>query len=303
MSLTLVHSYYIGHPSQTSVVAVTPTTLPIWTTPTTLSVESTPKILPFFATPTPMSFPARHLDQSSKPLPERKLRKDSNKMNLMYLRMLSKLQKFLKDDSMNVNDLNFIKSSSYNLSTIFKKKDTIMDGNERESQVNKYMEFICSHCSFFNFKLLKLTFESLEYEEGMRSLEDYEKEFAKYVERRVVHCPSGLGMNDIDHVTLYVKLDDAYKDCRMHHLETLREDICEILKIETYQLALEGVEDGSICVVFHLRVDLKDKILPLSMEQISVLQHLRYNDARVLGISCGECTQEIHHEHEQGMLT
>ena len=82
----------------------------------------------------------------------------------------------------------------------------------------------------------------------------------------------------------------------MEHLETLQEDLCDILNLEVHLFPLEGVESGCICVVFHLPLALKDKVFPLSLEQVSALKLLCYNGARVLRISCGDYSQEVNHE-------
>ena len=167
---------------------------------------------------------------------------------------------------------------------------------DSKCSVPKYMKIISCYCSFFNIKLLELTFKSIDYKEGKLNLKKYEKDFAKYAQHTVSHCPSGLGMRDIDHASVYIKLDDAYEGCEENHLKTLQEDLCKILKIEVHLFPLEGVESGCICIVFHIPLALKDEVFPLSSEQVSALKLLSYNEAKVLRISCGDYSQEVNHE-------
>ena len=65
----------------------------------------------------------------------------------------------------------------------------------------------------------------------------------------------GLGLNTeaglgTEAAEIVVKLDDAYKDCRLTHLETLRKDLCQIFRIPLEVFPLEGVQPGSVCVIF-----------------------------------------------------
>ena len=231
-------------------------------------------------------------------LPPEKLNQESNKMIGKYRKILVQLNSFLNDPNTNIDDVTWIKVSSIRTSTIYEGGEHIIAKNNSlvTCTVAQYMTFISSYCSFFNFELLKDTIDALKYEEGKCSLVKYEKEFADYVKRRVLKCPSGLGVDGVDHTSVYVKLDDAYKGCRLEHLLTLKEDLCEILNLEVHIFPLEGVESGCVCVVFHLPLILKDKVFPSSLEQVSALKLLCCNEARVLRISCGDYSQEVNHE-------
>ena len=214
-----------------------------------------------------------------------------------FTNILVKFFKYLSDSNTNLTALTWILDSFKKISPIYEEDDHKQSTfEERVCTVEEYINIFRCYCSFFNFKLLELTFASIDYKEGKQLLSEYKKDFAKYAEGRVIHCPSGLGMKDVDHADVYVKLDDTYKGCKMEHLETLQEDLCEILDVEVHLFPLEGVESGCVCVVFHLPLALKDEVFPLSPEQVSALKCLSYNEAKVLRISCGDYSQEVNCE-------
>ena len=214
-----------------------------------------------------------------------------------FTNILGKFSKYLSDSNTKLDALTWILDSFKKYSPIYEEDDDKLNtSKEKVCKITQYMEIFRCYCSFFNFKLLKSTFESIDYKEGQHLLSEYINDFAKYAEFLVTHCPSGLGMKDVDCANVYVKLDDAYKGCKMEHLETLQEDLCEILDVEVHLFPLEGVEPGCVCVVFHLPLALEDEVFPLSLGQVSALKRLSYNEARVLWISCGDYSQEVNHE-------
>ena len=223
-------------------------------------------------------------------------------MILEFSNILVKYSNYIKDSKIDIDELTWIIQSSSKVSTIYKKDEriqTTVNNMETTCSVPKYMRIISCYCSFFNFELLKVTFDSIDYKEGKLSLSKYKNRFDKYVERRVIHCPSGLGMKDMEHTLVSIKLDDTFKGCRGKHILTLQRDICEILKVEVHIMPFEGVEWGCICIVFHLPLALK-KMFPLSLIQIDALKLLHYNEARVLSISCDDYFYEVN--NEQGMF-
>ena len=218
--------------------------------------------------------------------------------------ILVKYSTFIKDSNADIDDLIGILQTYSMIAPIYEKDSHLQTTlkNDGVTTIPKYMRVIGCYTSFFNFELLQSMFDYLNYEEGKSSLKAYEKEFAEYAKRRIVpHCPSGVGMKDVDHVCVDVKLDDAYEGCKTEHIKVLQKDIGRILKVKVESLPFDRVVPGCISVIFHLPVALKDEKFPLSLEQIKALQQLRYNEARVLRISCGDYTQEIH--HDQGRHT
>ena len=60
-------------------------------------------------------------------------------------------------------------------------------------------------------------------------------------------------MKGENHIVIVVKLDKAFSNCRMEHLQMLGEEICRVLQVKVEKIQLEGVTKGSICVTFHLQ--------------------------------------------------
>ncbi len=118
-------------------------------------------------------------------------------------------------------------------------------------------------------------------------IDQYKTKFADYIKRRVTQCPSNIGMKGKDHIELFVKLDKPYANCRMEHLKKLGEDICKILKSEPEKLQLQGVENGCICVTFHLHKSAVPDGFSLTRQQIQQLSSLRYDTAKLLKLVCG----------------
>ena len=210
--------------------------------------------------------------------------------------LLANFFSYLSDSNTNLDSLTWLVDSFRKYSPIYKEDDHKQTTFKGKCTVAEYISIFRCYCSFFNFKLLESAFVSIKYKEGQHLLSEYKKDFAKYAKYLVTHCPSGVGMKDVDCANVYVKLDDAYKGCKMEHLETLQEDLCEILNVEVHLFPLEGVEPGCVCVVFHLPLALKDEVFPLSLGQVSALKRLSYNEARVLRISCGDYSMEVNHE-------
>ena len=214
--------------------------------------------------------------------------------------MLIKLSKHLSTKE-KLPSVTWLLDSFEECSPIYEKDEHKLKAfKEKVCTVDDFMKIFRCYCSFFNFELLEMAFESSDYEDGQNLLSRYKENFAKYAKYLVTHCPSGVGMGNVDHANVYVKLDDAYKGCKMEHLVTLKKDLCTIFGLKDYHvLQLERVESGCISVVFHLPLALKNKLFPLSLEQVKALKRLSYNEAKVLRISCSDYSLEVN--HEQGM--
>ena len=100
-------------------------------------------------------------------------------------------------------------------------------------------------------------------------------------------------MKGENHTNLKVVLDKAYSECRMEHLCTLQADICMILKINPQHLQVEGVEPGSICVIFHILLSLKTNVFPLTDSQINSVKSLQYMGPSIQKIMCDQYVYEI----------
>ncbi len=147
----------------------------------------------------------------------------------------------------------------------------------------KLWSIFSSYCSFFNFGLLERAISVISYQEGKSKITEYKVKFADYIKKRVVtQCPSNLGMKGTDHIELFFKLDKPYAKCRMAHLMKLAKDICVILNAEKEKLQLEGVQNGCICVTFHLHKSAVPNGFFLTRQQIQHLSRLRYEGAKIL---------------------
>ena len=123
--------------------------------------------------------------------------------------LLAKFFSYLSDSNTNLNSLTWLVDSFRKYSPIYKEDDHKQTTFKEKCTVADYINIFRCYCSFFNFKLLESAFMSINYKEGQH-LSQYKNDFAKYAEYLVTHCPSGLGKRDVDHASVYIKLDDAY---------------------------------------------------------------------------------------------
>ena len=217
------------------------------------------------------------------------LKKDSNKMVTKFFKVCKSLRHFILTNSVNNEDLKWVLQHYISCETIKETdchRSITSDDIENEHDIAKLMGYITSFSSFFNFKLVEEVIDVVGYEEGKQMIEQYKKDFTNYLKKRVVECPRGIGRNRDDQVHFLVQLDNSFKDCRMSHLITLRDDICEILQIEKHCLLLDRVEPGSVWVVFNLFKLLVQYIFPFKNNQIVNLSKLYYLKAKILKIRC-----------------
>ena len=176
-------------------------------------------------------------------------------------------------------------------------RPTISKNLMKAQTIDDMMLIIQSYCSFFNFSLIETMVDKFEHLYGFKpKLEEYKEAFAKYAECKLVYCcPSGIGLNTeaAEAAEIVVKLDDAYKDCRLTHLETLRKDLCQIFRIPPEIFLLDRVQQGSVCVIFQAPEFMKKEIFPLSEKQILALRELNYNKIQIYSVVCSEYSYDI----------
>ena len=184
--------------------------------------------------------------------------------------------------------------------TVFKDeidRPTISKDLMKAQTIDDMMLIIQSYCSFFNFRLIETMVDRFEQLYGFKPrLEEYKEAFAKYAEHKLVYCcPSGIGLNTEaeEAAEIFVKLDEAYKDCRLTHLETLRRDLCQIFRIPLEIFPLDRVQPGSVCVVFQAPEFMKKGIFPLSEKQIIALRELNYDNIQIYSVVCSEYSYDI----------
>jgi len=174
--------------------------------------------------------------------------------------------------------------------------------NNHEPQMIDVMEnktdivdAMLSYCSFFNFDLLDNVIKFLQYEVGMVKMEEYKRRFQKYLKGRIACMPSGVGVKGQQLTKLMFKLDESFKNCRMEFVLQLKKDACVILMINPDHVAVEGIENGSIAIIYHIDKLLKYTIFPLSTVQVDALKRLRYEGSTILELVCDEYYYVLQH--------
>ena len=224
----------------------------------------------------------------------------SFQLNLSFVKILVSFEKYLKDANIDITKLNYLLLNFIQFPAI-KKTDKMVNIADIENlrDISKFMEIVQSYCSFFNFGCLVILMESAGFESGKKLMDDYKKEFADCVKQIAVReCPSGIGICSQDHVTFSVKLDEGFKECQQYYLSILKQDLCQILGVKTEHLYIHGVENGCICIVFHLLKFYKDKTFPIDDKQRKALQSLNYEGSQLIQL---EHEMENYIINERGM--
>ena len=229
-----------------------------------------------------------------------KLEQHSQEMIITFNDLMYDFYKYMNSKEVPVNELKTFLRGLGRLNTIYedeKDQPTISKDLKNALTIDDIMDIIWSYCSFFNFSLIKKIVDKLEQLHGFKPrLEEYKQAFTKYAEHKLVYCcPSGIGLNTetIEAAKIFVKLDDAYKNCQMIHLETLREDLCQIFRIPLEIFPLDGVQPGCVCVVFQVPEYMKKEIFPLSEKQIIALRELNYDKIQIYSVVCSEYSYDI----------
>ena len=87
---------------------------------------------------------------------------------------------------------------------------------------------------------------------------------------------------------LILKLDNSFKNCRMEFVLQLKGEASKILKVDPNNVAVEGIADGSIAIVFHVDKLLKYTIFPLSPGQVKAIKLLQYEGSMIHELICDE---------------
>ena len=234
---------------------------------------------------------------------EVKLEQHSHEMITTFNHLMFDFYKYMDSKNVPVKRLKIFLRGFGRLSTIFKDETdqpTISKDLMKAQDIDDIMLIIQSYCSFFNFSLIETIVNEFEQLHGFKPrLVLYKEAFAKYAEPKLVYCcPSGIGLNTeagsgTEAAEIFVKLDDAYKDCRLTHLETLCKDLCRIFRLPLEIFPLDRVQPGSVCVVFQVLEFMKKEIFPLSEKQILDLRELNYGNIQIYSIVCSEYSYDI----------
>ena len=203
-------------------------------------------------------------------------------MNRRYFRILVSFEKYLNIKKVDIKRLKWVLKNAIQFPTIHEADEKAESSTINSiTDTSEVMDIIGTYSSFFNFTLLENLIEALEYEEGMKLMETYKSEFSKYInELKVSDCPSNIGIQS-PCGSILVKLDEAFKECRVYYINVLKLDICNILGISKDSLYLQEADEGCVCITFHFPLT-STMIFPLTDSMIAALKDLRYENNRIL---------------------
>ena len=232
---------------------------------------------------------------------EAKLAQHSQEMITTFGDLMFDLQECMISKNISISKLKTFLRGRHRLSTIDVTDQLTISKDLMNAQtIDDMMLIIWSYVSFFNFSLIETMVDKFKQLHDFKPrLEEYKEAFAKYAEHKLVYCcPSGIGLNTeaglgTETAEIFVKLDDAYKDCRLTHLETLRKDLCQIFRTPLEIFPLDRVQPGSVCVVFQVPEFMKKEIFPLSEKQILALRELNYDNIQIYSVMCSEYSCDI----------
>ncbi len=187
-----------------------------------------------------------------------------------------------------------ILSTILKLPTIYKSDQNIALHIKDVLTIQDLANILNQYSSFFNYHILENVFKKIDYQNGMKALEQYKIELLEYAKRRISHFPSGVGFQNSQHyVVVAFKLDDMYEGCDISHLLNFHQELCEQLKLSLGEFTLDGLKPGCIQIIFHLLKNLSEKIFPLSNYEMLSLSMLRCQKSRIIKVICGEYDYEL----------
>ena len=130
---------------------------------------------------------------------------------------------------------------------------------------------ISDYMSFFDYYLISLIVELHGSVKDKEDMKTYEKNFKKYVQRRVFPVNTSSCSSRDDSEYFVVRLDSAYDGCEMAQLEEFRTRLSEILNLTPGVLKLSKIIIGSIFMIFEIPDFIH--IFPLNTEQEKALVH------------------------------
>ena len=141
---------------------------------------------------------------------------------------------------------------------------------------------IDKNSTFYDHRFLKYMIRLVGEDSDKKGVEEYEKRFKIYAQRRVFECPCEFGAKRTPTDTeLHVKLDSNYQ-C-LHELEEFQIRLCSILNVHIFVTRLFSIEKGCFKLLFLLPQHIQASVFPLSKEQERELDRLG-----VLNLSCND---------------
>ena len=221
-------------------------------------------------------------------------------------RILTKFNKFLKVNNVDIDDLKLALQIRTGISAMSKdeiERPTIKKDLMKANNIAKLMLIVSNYCSFFNYTLLYDLFEHVDYEEGKYFLDEYKLDFKRYAEQRVIYCPYGIKSESSETAKVIFSLDEKFKDCKIIHISRLQDDLGNIFHLDITSIFVSGVKPGSVSITFLLPLRFQERFTSFSSKQIQQLKELKYEESGILTINCGETKQIIHEpKPESGKL-
>ena len=155
----------------------------------------------------------------------------------------------------------------------------------RPTNIKEIQHIIDKNSTFYDYKFLEYMIKLAGTDHDKKGVDEYEKKFKVYAQRRVFECPSQFGAKRTPNDTeLHVKLDSKYQ-CQLSELREYQIRLCRILNVHVFITRLFSVEKGCLKLVFLLPRHVPASSFPLSNEQEKELKNLG-----VLRLSCvGYC--------------
>ena len=220
-----------------------------------------------------------------------KLKRDTNKLVLEFDIIIAEFETFL--DNCSADTITRLENHRLRLMRHYSPAyEPRLDSNSTTTiKYQKIKDFINNYCSFFSYDLLEKIFFK-ESEKCEELFKEYNERVAEYAKRQLFFFPLGSGIINESRAVVAVKLIEA-NECTGSHLVCFHETICELFKVKKWQLPINGVVKGCICINFHLPEDMKFKVFPLSSDILDSLKKIRCNEAKVLHISCENFQYDI----------
>ena len=221
---------------------------------------------------------------------------DTNEIISHYSTICGGLYKWIKSNNDRIKELKDVIRRWLDINTIKTQDSNVAKADiDGMQSIHEVWRTFSNYHSFFNFGIVEQAIDITDYEEGKDNMKNYKTVFSNYLKRKVTQCPSSIGMKGNNHKVIIVKLDKAFSDCRMEHLQLLGRKICGVLEVKE-NIQVEGVIKGSYCVTFHLFKSAVPRGFYLMDNQLETLKDFRCLTAKILSIECGSVKYIVNEE-------
>ena len=170
-----------------------------------------------------------------------------------------------------------------NLVVTLTSKEAVFEKAEldRTETICDVFRIIKSHCSYFNYEVLKTLIEVHGSDQDKLYLEDYNKAFTEFC--KAMPCAEGVYGNEISksgRTKLKFKLDYDLGQLKPSNVQTIKNNIARCLRLRPSSLYLCQVKEGCVLLEFLVPDFIVAKVFPLSDSQIVDL----YSEVKLLSI-------------------